>query len=134
MIAVEHIFKAYPGHPDIMDEHRTNARLLVDRVNHLLSRFPGTLPRNPATGTLVSGEKNGGWRPLDCPIGAPNSSHKTGQAVDIYDPDGELDDWLMDHQALLTGVDLYLEHPSATRGWSHLTTRAPKSGRRVFYP
>jgi hypothetical protein len=138
MIKVEHYFQAYDGHLGITQEHRGNAALLIDRVNTLLNRCLRTntvdLETNPKTGTLISGEKNGGWRPQDCPIGAPNSSHKTGKGVDLYDPDGDIDNCLMEHQSFLYECGLYMEHPSATRGWCHLTTRAPKSGNRVFYP
>jgi len=91
-------------------------------------------PDNPATGSGVSGQTFGGFRPQDCTQGAPNSSHKKGQAVDRYDPKDEIDAWLMAHQDRLVFHGLYIEHPSATPGWSHWTTRAPGSGNRVFYP
>jgi hypothetical protein len=60
----------------------------------------------------------------------------TGQAIDIYDPDGDLDDWLMTIEGLaaLEALGLWIEHPSATKSWSHLQTIPPKSRRRVFYP
>ena len=89
---------------------------------------------NPATGSQVSGQTFGGFRPQDCPQGAPNSSHKEGSAVDWYDPYGLIDDWLMKHEDRLAAHGLYIEHPQATTHWSHWTTRAPRSGRRVFYP
>lgn len=91
-------------------------------------------PINPNTGSGVSGETFGGFRPQDCPIGAPDSAHKTGEAVDRYDPTGELDVWLMAHQDKLLEYGIYIEHPSATTGWSHWSTRAPRSGHHVFYP
>lgn len=131
------LFAAYEGHPAITAEHRANADMLLSRVNTLLDRavLAGiNLRINPQTGSLISGQHNGGWRPPECPIGALNSAHKSGQAVDIYDPDGELDDWLMHDLQHLTLLGLYMEHPAATRGWCHLTTRAPRSGNRVFYP
>lgn len=91
-------------------------------------------PDNPATGSGVSGQTMGGFRPQSCTQGAPNSSHKEGQAVDRYDPKGEIDAWLMANQDRLVFHGLYIEHPSATVHWSHWTTRAPGSGNRVFYP
>lgn len=119
-------------------EHVDNAQRLLAMVNALLlTAHDGggvNLPTNPATNTLVSGEKNGGWRPQSCPIGAPNSAHKVGQAVDVYDPAGDLDTWCMDNLDKLENVGLYLEDPGSTRGWSHLSTRAPHSGNRVFFP
>ncbi len=89
---------------------------------------------NPHTESCISGQTFGGFRPQDCPQGAPNSSHKDGQAVDLYDPHGDIDAWLMEHVDRLEAHGLYMEHPSATNGWSHWTTRAPGSGHRVFYP
>ena len=91
-------------------------------------------PINPATKSGVSGQTFGGFRPQDCPQGAPNSSHKEGLAVDRYDPKGEIDKWCMSNQDALIKCGIYLEHPDATPGWSHWTTRAPRSGNRVFHP
>ena len=93
-----------------------------------------TFPINPATKTGVSGQTFGGFRPQDCPQGAPNSSHKEGSAVDLYDPNGDIDAWCIAHQDRLALHGIYIEHPSATPRWSHWTTRAPGSGNRVFYP
>jgi hypothetical protein len=95
-----------------------------------------TLPTHPVNGTHVSS----GWRPplinAATPNAAPNSKHMTGQAIDIYDPDGDLDDWLMSEkgQATLDSIGLWMEHPSATKSWSHLQSIPPNSGRRCFYP
>lgn len=95
-----------------------------------------TLERHPRTGSLVSS----GWRPPAINASTPNAAvrslHMTGRALDVYDPDGDLDEWLMSKagQAALTRIGLWLEHPAATKGWSHLQTVAPRSGNRVFYP
>lgn len=91
-------------------------------------------PVNPATKSGVSGQTFGGFRPQTCPQGAPNSSHKEGEGVDRFDPHEAIDDWCMAHQDRLKFHGIYIEHPSATKGWSHWTTRAPRSGNRAFYP
>lgn len=91
-------------------------------------------PDNPKTKSGVSGTTFGGWRPPECPQGAKDSSHKTGEGVDHYDPFNKIDEWCMAHQDRLAFHGIYIEHPSATNGWSHWTTRAPRSGNRVFYP
>ena len=134
-ITQEDYFKAYRGHDEITDEIRINAAGLLTAVNALLEDAiaQGWSPMvNPATGTLISGQQNGGWRPQACPIGAPNSSHKQGAGVDVADGDGALDRTIND--AMLEAHGLYREHPESTPGWCHLTTRAPKSGRRTFFP
>ena len=140
-ITAEHYFKAYADHPEITDEIRANADTLLGRVDLLLDECVsmGWEPHiNPATGTYISGQQNGGWRPSTCKEGAPDSSHKEGSGIDVYDHMNELDDMIDDE--MLKRHGLYREHPSATvnkkipGGWCHLTTRAPKSGRRTFYP
>lgn len=64
--------------------------------------------------------------------GSKNSAHLTGEAVDISDSDKKLAENITSE--LLTRYKLYMEQPSKTPGWIHLTTRAPKSGKRIFYP
>ena len=58
----------------------------------------------------------------------------TGHAIDISDPEGDLDEWCLEHQDVLQTIGLWMEHPSATKGWCHVQTIPPKSGRRCFYP
>lgn len=116
-----------------------NARLTVDLVNKLLDKllFVGVhVHLHPVKGTQLSS----GWRPptvnAGTPGAAPNSKHMTGQAADIYDPDGEVDDWLTTAagQQALIELGLWMEHPSATKGWAHVQTIPPRSGKRVFFP
>ncbi len=126
----------WSGSPDWTQPRILNATTMLRRVNLLLDymeREHGIEPpRNPVTGSQVSGSTYGGFRPQNCPQGAPNSSHKEGQAVDIYDPQNKLDDALTDE--ILTQFDLYREHPDATKSWCHLSSRAPRSGKRTFLP
>lgn len=135
MITVDDYFRAYAGHPEITAEIRHNAENLLAAVNELLDCALAEgirLSTNPATRTFISGQDNGGWRPQACPIGAPTSSHKQGQGVDVADHDGSLDAWITDE--CLADFHLYREHPESTSGWCHLTTRAPGSGSRTFWP
>ncbi len=121
--------------PDL--EH--SAQITVDLTNQLLLKAGEAgvrVPVNPRTGSRLTS----GWRPptlnAKTPGAAINSKHMTGQASDVYDPDGDLDDWLMSDagQQVLVQLGLWMEHPSATKGWAHLQTVPPRSGRRVFYP
>jgi len=121
--------------PDI----ERNAAVTVELANRLLehaSNHGVTMDRHPVNKSQVSS----GWRPpalnANTPNAAPNSKHMTGQALDIYDPDGDLDAWLMttEGQAALTSIGIWIEHPSATKGWCHIQIVPPRSGHRVFYP
>lgn len=116
-------------------DHTKAAYDLIKRVNGLLEEAEGCglkLPINPVTKSLISGERFGGFRPKDCPIGAPNSAHKVGMAVDIYDPKNELDDWINDK--ILEKHNLWRESPAHTLTWCHLQSRPTKSGKRTFIP
>ena len=100
---------------------------------HLVS-FGVKFRINPSTGSKISGQTYGGFRPQNCPQGAPHSSHKEGLAVDIYDPENEIDNWLMDNQEVLKDFGVYIEHPDKTNHWSHWSVKPPGSGKHVFYP
>ncbi len=137
-ITIDQYFGPFLGHPLVKPEHLDHARELLARVNALLALAEQegvTLEINPKTGSLISGAGAGGWRMPDAVVGAAYSSHKEGRGIDIYDPfDGDLDAWCLAHPRHLIGHGLYMEHPAATKGWCHLTTRPPRSGNRVFYP
>lgn len=144
MITVDQYFGKKPH----TESDTKNALYLISRVNVLLIEAESAgvikLLNDPDTGTLISGSKcgagDGGFRLSDSATGRAKSSHKEAKGIDIYDPQGKLDAWL-DSFEKPNGVNkklemysLYREHASATKGWCHLQTRAPKSGRRTFYP
>ena len=72
--------------------------------------------------------------------GSANSSHKQAKAVDVYDASDRLDEWLDQFEVgngdntMLAEHGLYREAPGSTPTWTHLSTRAPASGRRTFVP
>ena len=100
---------------------------LLNRVNVLLTDFG------------QDRTVNSGWRPPEVNSSTPNaalkSKHMTGNAVDLADPDGDLDDWCSENDGeRLVTYGLWMESPAATKGWCHLQNLPPKSGKRVFYP
>lgn len=135
-LTVIQYFGPWVKHPDATDSRKDSGCNLVAAVNPLLARYESEtgnhIKVNPATGSIVSGQTFGGFRPQSCPQGAPHSSHKQGQGVDIYDPDNAFDKWITDE--ILEEFNLYREHPDSTDTWCHLTTRAPGSGHRTFWP
>lgn len=116
---------------------RANAARTVEAANALLARAKAagvTLERN-GRGHMV----NSGWRPPDInsstPGAALRSLHMQCLAIDIADPDGDLDEWcLANADTALRDLALWLEHPAATKGWCHVQLQPPRSGRRIFYP
>ena len=137
MITIDQYTGTYDDCDDWTPERQRNAAVLLRRVNELMQHMQNkgvAFIKNPATDSQVGGGGNGGFRPQTCAVGAANSAHKEGQAVDIYDPKGIIDAWLLANDHVLTEFDLYIEHPNATPTWSHWSTRKPGSGARVFYP
>lgn len=145
MITLLEYFGPWSGHPDATEERQFNATNLLqacDKLEAMAIADGVVFPEHPRNLTSlhwgdvsdISGNGYGGFRPQDCPIGAPNSSHKTGEGVDRYDPYEEIDNWCMAHQDKLEECGIHIEHPSATKGWSHWTIRPPRSGNTVFYP
>ena len=114
-----------------------NAERLLDAVGRLetMASADGVeFPDNPVTGSGGSGATYGGFRPQDCTQGALHSSHKEALAVDRFDPKDKIDEWCMKNLDAVRACGIYIEHPSATQGWSHWTVRAPRSGKTVFMP
>lgn len=102
------------------------AQTTIARVNELLHVF---------------GEERrvtSGWRPPDVNANTPGaakfSKHMLGLACDLEDHEGDLDEWCLDNLQVLERIGLWLEHPSATKGWCHVQTIPPKSRNRIFYP
>ena len=133
--------RQYVGpHSDSVDwnaERMANAERLLAacaKLEEMILKDGINFPVNPSTQSGVSGQTMGGFRPQSCTQGAAKSSHKEGLAVDRYDPYGKIDDWCSSNLDKLVECGIYIEHPSATPGWSHWTIKAPRSGNRVFYP
>lgn len=119
------------------DSAKSNANRLIfacTKLQELMEDNGIVFHLNPATNTTISGQTYGGFRPQDCPIGAANSAHKTGEAVDRYDHDGAIDRWLVAHPDALVECGIYIEAPASTVGWSHWSIRAPHSGKHIFQP
>lgn len=114
----------YPA--DLTPKIEANADLTVALANQLLYNF-GEMRK-----------VNSGWRPPAVNAGTPGaavfSRHMTGEAIDLYDPEGDLDEWCLAHPEILEKLGLWQEHPASTKGWCHVQTVPPKSQNRVFYP
>jgi hypothetical protein len=144
LITIDQYFGKKPHTPS----HTALAIDLLQRVEALKDEAvaAGAYERktDADTGSEISGSKggagDGGFRLSNSTTGSGKSSHKEAKAVDCYDPNDRLDYWLDDYDdsnggnTKLEEYGLYREHPDATPGWCHLTTRRPGSGRRTFYP
>ena len=121
---------------------RANAARTVETANALLvlAKTAGvSLGHSPRTGSIVSS----GWRPADINAATPGAAlrslHMRCLAIDLFDADGDLDDWLFSvADTVLKDLGLWMEHPAATKGWAHVQLvpqgSFARTGRRWFYP
>ena len=112
--------------PQCTLEVRIKAAILAERVSKLLEHL------GHKSANITSG-----FRTAEANLlanGAKNSAHLTGEAVDIEDPDGQLDIKIASDPSLLVTYDLYAENGYATHGWCHLSIKPTLSGRRIFTP
>lgn len=126
MITLEQYLMGRDKQHPISNEQRANAIDLLIRVHYLFGLL-----------RIKDFKLSSGYRPAainQAVGGAKMSAHTTCQAIDIADPDGSIDLLLINNIDEVEQCGLYLEHPDATLGWSHLMTRAPKSGKRIFKP
>lgn len=72
-----------------------------------------------------------GLEPLKVPM---SSKHLSGQAIDISDPRGELQQWLMKNADVLLTQGLWCESFDHTLTWVHFQIVPPRSGKRFFIP
>jgi hypothetical protein len=122
---------------ELTGKHRENAAITTERINKLLKELAKAgveIEENPKTKSALTS----GWRPLKVNSATPNaaerSKHITCRAGDIYDPEGEIDEWCMKNLSRLEVLGLWMEHPSATKGYCHVQIVPPPSNNRVFYP
>lgn len=108
---------------DMEVEHTKNMVQLLSVVNGLLQDFG---ERRKITSGFRRPEDNAACR------GSPKSKHMQGAAVDLEDVNGKLKAYMTEE--MLDKYDLYMEHPSATPSWCHLSILPPKSGARIFKP
>lgn len=137
MITISQYVGSWIKSKDWTPVRQANAEKLLIAVNALMAEMEAAgviFQTNPSTRTQVSGTLFGGFRPQSCVQGAKFSSHKEGLAVDIYDPTGAIDAWLLKRQDALVAHGIYIESPDATEHWSHWSIKKPLSGKHIFTP
>jgi len=120
---------------DLPEDHQKNLAILLERVNLIRGEWgkPMTVTsgyRSKADQIRIYKEK-GVTDESKIPM---KSRHLSAEAVDIYDPDRVLQEWILMHEKRLEEIGLWCEDFSATPNWVHMQIQAPKSGKRFFMP
>ncbi len=137
IVTLKEYFGKHDASPDATPAIRAAAEELLRKVNLLYETAAADgcdLPDNPKTGSGLSGNGSGGFRPLDSNVGASNSTHKKGRGIDRYDPSRQFAAWCLAHPVALRELGLYMEDPRWTPTWVHLQDLPPRSGVAVYIP
>jgi hypothetical protein len=118
------------------DQEHENAQVLLIRINDFLDF---AIDIDPTIEQEICDDPvNSGWRSeaynKTLKGAAKNSAHFTFQAKDLRDPHGKLDRIVIANIPFMQRVGLYVEHPRYTKGWCHLSSRAPASGNIIYIP
>lgn len=62
------------------------------------------------------------------------SKHLSAQAIDIFDPERDLQKWVVQNTTLIEEIGLWMEDFKYTKNWIHFQTVPPKSKKRFFIP
>ena len=105
---------------DIPKDHAANLAILLERINKVREKYgkpmtPTSVYRSMAEHLAIYARKG----ITDKKLIPMKSKHLFGQAIDIADPNGELDKWCRANEKFLLEVGLWLEHDSKTPGWAH---------------
>lgn len=139
MISLKELLKG-TNISDVPLSHQHNLEELLIRINKIRSAYnkPMTVTsgyRSMQDHIRIYSEKASKagveFDPKKVPMG---SSHLTGCAVDISDPDRELQKWCTENVNILEEVGLWCESFEYTANWTHLQIVPPKSGKRFFIP
>lgn len=139
MIKLEEILKNVKFE-SLKPEIQNNIKVLLDRINQVRTKY--AKPMTPTNGYRTMEDhlriykekaaKEG--KTFDQSKVPMKSRHLSGQAVDIYDPKGELQAWCKANVKELEAIKLWCEDFGATPNWVHFQTEPPASGARFFKP
>lgn len=125
LITYEEVVRKYPEE-DITPLMRTNLSKLLDALNKFRAAYGKPMIVTSGLRTQQQNDQlsNAGKK----------SAHLTGEACDFADVDRSITNFVLANPSILVDCDLYMEEPSATPTWCHLSCRRPYSGRRIFQP
>ena len=134
MITSEEILKGEKLPFDLIENHAD----LLDKVNQLRKAYGKPMI---VTSGFRSTEKH---RAIYEHLGVKNppmgSKHLSCQAIDVFDPEGNLKNFIVNNIPLMEEIGLWFEdffhthgrELNGSRGWCHIQIVPPASGKRFF--
>lgn len=115
-----------------------NLMTLLERINKIRDAWAHSMLVTSGLRTMAEHLAIYAAKGITDPSRIPmKSAHLVGAAVDISDPNRDLQAWCKANEALLGSVGLWMEDFSATSSpsaWCHFQVYPPKSGKRWFMP
>ncbi len=117
---------------DLPAEAQGNIMTLLERINKVRDAYGK--PMKVTSGFRSMDDHKRIYEQKGIKVIPLKSKHLYGQAVDIYDPNKELQAWILQNVALMESIGLWMEDFSATPNWCHCQIVPPASGKRFFKP
>lgn len=120
---------------DMPEDHQANLDILLERINKV--RYEWNRPMRVTSGYRSMEDHlriyaaKGITDQSKIPM---KSNHLKCAAVDISDPNKELQKWCVNNESKLEEIGLWMEAFEATPNWVHFQIYPPKSGNRFFKP
>lgn len=123
---------------DLPKEHQDNCMILLERINKIRQAYGKPMQVSSGYRSMEDHlriyKNKGITDPNKIPM---QSKHLSAAAIDIADPNQELQKWCLNNISLLENVELWCEDFSATSkpsAWVHMQIFPPKSNKRFFIP
>ena len=133
MIQLRDYFGRFNGHEEVTEDVLKNATKLIAKVSTLLRLIPiDNVTITSGFRTKKYNEKRGGSK---------NSTHCTGEGIDLHDPDETIGKWAQSNIGYLREENIYMESLAVTHKsekpsgkWVHLQVKPPRSCNQIFLP
>jgi uncharacterized protein YcbK (DUF882 family) len=134
MIVISELLKGQ-SFDDLPENIQSNLYELLHRVNKIRNAYGKPMVVTSGFRTMEKHLAIYAAKGITDPARIPmRSCHIFGKAVDISDPNRELQKWVSANVPLLESAGLYCESFVFTKTWIHFQINAPASGRRFFMP
>lgn len=120
---------------DIPHNHQVNIDELLKRINIIRAKYGQPMIVSSGYRTMNDHIRIYSQKGITDPKKIPlKSRHLSGEAIDIRDPEGKLQAWILANIQVLEEAGLWCEDFAHTSGWVHFQTVPPASGKRFFIP
>lgn len=135
MISLKEILMGRVEFNDLPKEYQDNLMILLERINKVRAAYGKPMKVTSGYRSLEDHLRIYRNKGITDQSRIPmKSKHLSGLAIDIFDPNKDLQKWCLANESLLEQYQLWMEDFSATPNWCHFQCDPPKSGKRWFLP